>query len=78
MNSLHDLLIKRDFDVPPEVAAIKSYVHQEFGAEVAVQLRDKDIVISGRSSGLIGRLRLHLTQVQKAAATDKKLILRVG
>ena len=78
MNSLHDLLLKRDFDVPPEVAAIKAYVHEEFGAEVAVQIRQKDIVISGRSSALIGSLRLHLQQLQKAAKTDKKLVLRVG
>ncbi|HPG37260.1 hypothetical protein KC976_00615 [Candidatus Saccharibacteria bacterium] len=78
MNSLHDLLLKRDFDMPPEVAAIKQYVHSEFNADVSVQLREKDIIISGRSSALIGSLRLHLQQLQKAAKTDKKLVLRVG
>ena len=41
MNSLHDLLLKRDFDMPPEVAAIKQYVHSEFNADVSVQLREK-------------------------------------
>lgn len=78
MDSLFDILKRKDFDLPPEVAAIKQYVRDEFQAEVEVQLRDKDIIIAGRSSALIGTLRLRGPQIKKAAQTNKRLVFRVG
>jgi len=80
MDSLTELLAQRaSFDVPPEAVAIKKYVHVEFdGAEVAVIVREKDIIIAGRSSALIGALRMRSVQLKKAAATDKKLVFRIG
>lgn len=78
MDSLLDILKRKDYDVPPEVAAIKQYVRDEFQAEVEVLLREKDIVIAGRSSALIGSLRMRGPQLKKAAGTTKRLVFRVG
>ena len=78
MDSLFDILSRKDFDVPPEVAAIKQYVRNEFDSEVEVIVRDKDIVIAGRSSALIGSLRLRGPAIKKAAHTNKRLVFRVG
>lgn len=78
MDSLFNILRHKDYDVPPEVAAIKKYVHDEFEAEVEVLVREKDIVIAGRSSALIGSLRLRSPQLKKAAQTDKRLVFRIG
>lgn len=78
MDSLLDILKRKDFDLPPEAAAIKQYVRDEFQAEVEVLVRDKDIVIAGRSSALIGSLRLRGPDIKKAADTRKRLIFRVG
>lgn len=78
MDSLLDILKHKDYDLPPEVAAIKQYVRQEFQAEVEVLMREKDIVIAGRSSALIGSLRLRGPQIKKAASTTKRLVFRVG
>lgn len=79
MDSLFDILKRKDFDLPPEVAAIKQYVRDEFQAEVEVRLQgDKEIVIAGRSSALIGSLRLRSPQIKKAARTERRLIFRVG
>jgi len=78
MDSLFDILGRRDYDVPPEVVAIKKYIHQEFGADVEVLVRVKDIVIAGRSAALVGSMRLHGPRIQKAANTDKRLVFRVG
>jgi hypothetical protein len=36
------------------------------------------IVVSARSAALIGSLRLNLPKLEKAAATDKRIILRIG
>lgn len=78
MDSLFDILGRKDFDLPPEVAAIKEYVRIEFQSEVEVLMRDKDIVIMGRSAALVGSLRLHGPKLQKAAKTKKRLVFRVG
>jgi hypothetical protein len=79
MDSLFDILSRKDYDLPPEVAAIKQYVREEFQAEVEVRLQgEKEIVINGRSSALIGSLRLRSPQIKKAAKTTKRLIFRVG
>lgn len=78
MDSLFDILKHKDFDVPPEVAAIKKYVREEFGQEVEVIAREKEIITAGRSAALIGSLRLRAPAIKKAAGTNKRLIFRVG
>ena len=78
MDSLFDILKRKDYDVPPEAAAIKRYIREEFQAEVEVLVREKDIVIAGRSSALIGSLRLQGPHIKKAAQTTKRLIFRIG
>lgn len=78
MDSIFNILSRKDFDLPPEVAAIKQYIRDEFESEVEVLVRDKDIVITGRSAALVGSLRLHGPKIKKAAGTDKRLVFRVG
>lgn len=77
-DSLGDLLARRDFDEPPEVRAIKDYVRRYYDAEVRVTVQPHAIVISSRSAGLIGSLRLNLPKLQQAAGTDKRILLRAG
>jgi len=78
MDGLGDILKRRDLDEPPEVRAIKEYVRRYYEAEVRVIMQQHAIVIAGRSSALIGSLRLNLPKLQAAANTEKRLIFRVG
>lgn len=78
MDSLFNLLSNRDFDLPPEVAAIKAYIRNEFNVEVEVTAREKEIIIAGSSAALVGSLRLHGPRIKKAAQTTKRLVFRVG
>ena len=78
MDSLFDILKRKDYDIPPEAAAIKNYVRDEFQSEVEVLVREKEIVIAGRSSALVGSLRMRGPEIKKAASTSKRLIFRVG
>jgi hypothetical protein len=78
MEDLSDILSRRDFGEPPEIRAIKDYVRRYYDAEVSVTAQPHAIVISARSAALIGSLRLNLPKLQAAAATDKRLILRIG
>jgi hypothetical protein len=78
MDSLFDILKRKDYDLPSEVVAIKEYIRQEFEAEVEVTVREKDIIIAGQSSALIGSLRLRSPQLSKVAKTTKRFVFRVG
>ena len=78
-DSLGDLLSRRDFDEPPEIRAIKNYVRRYYNdAEVKVTMQPHTIVVAARSAALIGSLRLNLPKLERAAASDKRILLRIG
>ncbi|MGB4800855.1 MAG: hypothetical protein WBP03_05065 [Candidatus Saccharimonadales bacterium] len=77
MDGIADILSRKDFDLPPEVRAIKEYIRRHYDHEVQVTLQPRTIIIAARSSALIGTLRLNAPSLQKAALTDKKLVFRV-
>lgn len=78
MDNLGDLLARRDMDEPPEIRAIKNYVRRHYDAEVQVTMQPHSILIAARSAGLIGSLRMNLPKLQIAAATEKRIIFRIG
>jgi len=78
MDGIADILRRKDFDVPPEVEAIKTYVRRHYDAEVTVTVQQRGFMVSARSAGLIGTLRLNAPKLQKAAGTDKPITFRIG
>lgn len=78
MDSLLDILSNKDFSMPDEVTAIKTYVASEYNQDVSVSVSQNEIIISSRSAGLISSLRLNGPALAKAANTTKKLRFRVG
>ena len=78
MDSLSDILRRKDFDEPPEMAAIKKFVQDRYQETVAVTIRERDILIATRSAALANTLRLNTRQLQAAAKTDKRLVFRTG
>lgn len=78
MDNLSDILSRKDFDMPPEVRAIKEYVRRYYDTEVSVTMQAHAIIVSARSAALIGTLRLNLPKLEAAVGTDKRIILRVG
>lgn len=77
MDSLFDILGDKDFSLPPEVAAIKKYIRDEFKQEVEVMIRERDIVIAGRGAAFINTLRLRTPALKRAANTTKRLTFRI-
>lgn len=77
MDSLLDILGRKDYDLPPEAAAIKKYIRDEFKQEVEVMVRERDILIAGRGAAFINTLRLRTPALKKAAQTDKRLTFRI-
>lgn len=78
MQGIADILRGKDFDVPPEVEAIKAYVRRHYDADVAVTVLPRELIVSAPSSGLIATLRLNMTALQKAADTTKRISFRIG
>ena len=78
MDSLSDILGRKDFDEPPEATAIKSYALIEFNAVVGVQVRERDIVIMVPSAALANTLRLRGPTIRRLCNTDKRLTYRIG
>lgn len=78
MDSLHDILGRKDFEAAPEVAIIKNYAQEQFQAAVSVAVRERDIIISAPSAALISTLRMRHTELSRLAKTDKRLVFRIG
>ena len=78
MDSLLDILSNKDFSMPEEVAAIKTYVANKYNQDVSVSISKDAITISSRSAGLISTLRLNSPALAKAANTTKKIRYRVS
>ena len=77
MDSLYDLMANKDFDQPPEIAAIKKFIRERYAKEVSVALRDNDIVVSVPGASLAGKLRFDMQELKAAVGTEKKIILRI-
>lgn len=77
-DSLADILGRRDMDEPPEIRAIKEYVRRYYDADVKVSMGPHTIVVAARSAALIGSLRMNLPKLQEAAASEKRIMLRIG
>jgi hypothetical protein len=78
MDSLDDILKRKDFEEPPESLAIKTYVQERFHTSVGVQVKPNAIIITARSAALAGTLRLHSHELATTTQTHKRLVFRIG
>lgn len=78
MDSLFTILARKDFDEPPEISRIKRYVRDNFSANVGVQVRQRDIVISVPSAALANVLRLRGRELKRECQLDRRLTFRIG
>jgi hypothetical protein len=78
MDSLNDILGRKDFDEPPEALAIKKYVREQFDESVAVTIKEKEIIIAAPNAALASTLRMRVLQLQKLIGEKKRFIFRIG
>lgn len=79
MDSLADILAKRKNNEPPEIRMIKAYAMDHFKEVVGVLVRERDIVVTVRSSALAGALRMKAHEMTlMLGQPDKRLVFRVG
>lgn len=76
--SLGDILLRRDDNEPPEIAAIKKFVAERFNTTVSVAVRKKQIIIVASNASLAGSLRMHILDLQKITKNKSRIIIRIG
>lgn len=77
-DSLGNILMNRSFDEPEEATSIKNFVLEKWGKSVAVTVREKDILIVAQGASFANALRLQSRQMQRAAGTTKRLVIRIA
>ncbi|MEI7682878.1 MAG: hypothetical protein WCJ24_01085 [Candidatus Saccharibacteria bacterium] len=77
-HALSDILADRFEEEPGEIKAIKTYVRDNFGENIAIAVRDKQLIITTQSAALAGALRPHLYKLQKLSGDDMRLTIRIG
>lgn len=78
MDSLHDIMSRKDFDEPQEALAIKKYVREQFDETVAVTVKEREIIIAAPNAALASTLRMRVLQLQRLIGEKKRLIFRIG
>ncbi len=78
MDSIKDVLTRKDFDQPDEIQQIKDFVKSKFNEEPAVKITKNNIIISVSNASLAGALRMHLHHLAKDLRTEKKLLLKIS
>lgn len=76
-DSLSDILGKRQYSEPPEVAIIKEFVKSEIGETPKVSVSDGNFYVLISSSAAAGNLRFKLFQLQRSLGHAHKIIIRV-
>ena len=77
VKALRDILANK-WEEPPEIQAIKDFVRKNYQADVAVGISSNNITVNADSAALAATLRMNILDLQKAAKTDKKLLIRIG
>lgn len=78
MDTIKQLLSKRDPSIPKEVGLIKTYVQEKFKSDVVVLVQPTQIIISAANAALAGTLRLCSHDLAEICQTDKRIVIRIG
>lgn len=68
----------KNFDTPPEVEVIKSFVRRTLSSDVSVSIQTHRIIISTPSASLAGSLRPHLHRLKQELGTEKRVLIQIA
>lgn len=77
-DSLADILGRKSHDIPSEITAIKAFIQKEYSQEVGLSMSKTQIVIMVPNGSLAATLRMRLPDIQKAARTKLRIVIRIG
>jgi len=77
-HSLADILGKQNYDEPPEIGIIKSFIKDSYDSSSQVAVQQSQIIIIVSNAALAGTLRMHLHELKRLCQTKKRLVIRIG
>jgi len=78
MDSLQDILGKRDFTPPDEVAAVKEFIMRRYKSKSYVRVERDVLVVKVPSSALAATLQLEQRSLIDTCRVTRRLIIRTG
>jgi hypothetical protein len=78
MERLGDIVAHYGQSEPPQLAAIKRYVDEQYHVSVRAAVSGNAIVVTVPSAALANTLRLQTTQISDVCQLDKRLVFRIG
>lgn len=78
MDSLQDILGKKDFTPPDEIATVKEYIERRYKSPSRVRVERDVVIIRVPSSALAATLQLEQRTLIDSCRITKKLIIRNG
>lgn len=78
MDSLQDILSKKDFTPPDEITAVKEYIERRYKSPSRVRVERDALIVRVPSSALAATLQLEQRTLIDSCRITKKLIIRNG
>lgn len=78
MDSLQEILGRRDYTPPDEVEAVKDYVLRRYKSKSYVKLQRGALIVSVPSSALAATLQLERQKLIDSCNIKQKLVIRGG
>lgn len=73
---MQDILSKKDFKPPDELALVKEYVRRRYKSSCTVKIERNALILSVRSSALAGMLFLERQNLIEACNLKHRLVIR--
>lgn len=78
MDSLQEILGKKDFTAPDEIVLVKDYMLRRYKSDCAVQIQRDTLILKVPSSGLASTVRLEQNRLIDSCHLTKRLVIRWG
>lgn len=78
MDSLKDLLAKKDVDEPTEVTALKNYCQEQFNFVAKISLTNDVLWLTVPNGILATELRMRQTDIVTRCGITKKFRIKIG
>lgn len=78
MDSIKDLLVKKDLDEPTEVTALKNYCSEQFNFTAKISLTQDVLWLTVPNGILATELRMRQTDIIARCGITKKFRIKIG
>jgi len=78
MDSLQEILGKKNFAAPDEVKAVKDYMQRRYKSDCSIQIQRDTLILKVPNSSLASTVRLEQNRLIDACHLKKRLVIRWG